>query len=165
MADHHPGAANTELAHALGRIPSGLYILTVAHGDRSTGMLASWVQQAGFEPPMLTVGIRRDRHVADWVAAAGKFALSQLAVGSKGLIRHFGRGFAPDANAFEGVELRHDARGGPVLAGAMAYLDTEVAGELAAGDHRIFVARIVNGALLQSDAEPLIHVRANGFHY
>jgi len=164
MADHlRP--ADTGLAQALGRIPSGLYILTIEHGEQSTGMLASWVQQAGFEPPMVTVGIRRDRHVADWIAEAGKFALSQLAVGSKALIRHFGRGFAPDAHAFEGVELRHDARGGPVLAGALAYLDAEVAGELAAGDHRIFVARIIDGALLQSDAEPLVHVRANGFHY
>jgi flavin reductase (DIM6/NTAB) family NADH-FMN oxidoreductase RutF len=47
----------------------------------------------------------------------------------------------------------------------MAYLDAEVAGELVAGDHRIFVGRIIAGALFQSDAEPLIHVRANGFHY
>jgi len=128
-------------------------------------MLASWVQQAGFDPPMVTVAIRRDRYVADWVAQTGRFALSQLAVGSKSLIRHFGRGFEPDADAFEGVELRGDARGGPVLATALAYLDAEVAGELTAGDHRIFVARIVTGALLQSDAEPLLHVRANGFHY
>lgn len=153
------------LGQAMGRIPSGLYILTVEHGDRSTGMLASWVQQAGFEPPMVTVGIRGDRHVADWVAASGKFTLSQLAVGSKSLIRHFGRGFGPDAPAFEGVELRHDARGGPVLAAALAFLDAEVDGELAAGDHRIFAARVVAGALLLPDAEPLVHVRTNGFHY
>jgi flavin reductase (DIM6/NTAB) family NADH-FMN oxidoreductase RutF len=161
----HLRLATTGLAPALGRIPSGLYILTVENGDRATGMLASWVQQAGFDPPMVSVAIRRDRHVADWVAAAGRFALSQLAVGSKALIRHFGRGFAPEADAFEGVELRRDARGGPVIATALAYLDAEVAGELAAGDHRIFVARIVAGGLLQSEAEPLLHVRANGFHY
>jgi flavin reductase (DIM6/NTAB) family NADH-FMN oxidoreductase RutF len=164
MKDHLP-PADTGLAPALGRIPSGLYILTITHEDKTTGMLASWVQQAGFDPPMVTVAIRRDRHVADWVAAAGKFTLSQLAIGSKALIRHFGRGFPPDADAFEGLELRHDARGGPVLAGAMAYLDAEVAGDLLAGDHRIFVARITAGALLQRDAEPLCHVRANGFHY
>ena len=164
MADQ-PRPTISGLGQALGRIPSGLYILTVEHDGRSTGMLASWVQQAGFDPPMLTVGVRRDRHVADWVAASGRFALSQLAVGSKSLIRHFGRGFEPDAPAFEGVGLRHDARGGPVLAGALAYLDAEVAGELVAGDHRIFVARIIGGALLQPDAEPLVHVRANGFHY
>jgi flavin reductase (DIM6/NTAB) family NADH-FMN oxidoreductase RutF len=164
MADHLRSTISG-LGQALGRIPSGLYILTVEHGERATGMLASWVQQAGFDPPMVTVAIRRDRHVADWVAASGKFTLNQLAIGSKALIRHFGRGFEPDAPAFEGVPLRHDARGGPVLAGAMAYLDAEVAGELATGDHRIFVARVVDGALLQPDAEPLVHVRTNGFHY
>jgi flavin reductase (DIM6/NTAB) family NADH-FMN oxidoreductase RutF len=164
MAEHlRP--ADTGLGQALGRVPSGLYILTVTSGGRSTGMLASWVQQAGFDPPMVTVAIRNDRHVAAWVAEAGRLALSQLAVGSKALIRHFGRGFPPDAEAFHGVELRHDARGGPVLAAALAYLDAEVDGELTTGDHRIFVARIVGGALLQTDAEPLVHVRANGFHY
>jgi flavin reductase (DIM6/NTAB) family NADH-FMN oxidoreductase RutF len=47
----------------------------------------------------------------------------------------------------------------------MAFLDAEVAGELAAGDHRTFAARVVAGAVLQPDAEPLVHVRANGFHY
>jgi flavin reductase (DIM6/NTAB) family NADH-FMN oxidoreductase RutF len=164
-AQSHLRPSDTGLGQALGRIPSGLYILTVTHGSQSTGMLASWVQQAGFEPPMLTVGIRRDRYVADWVAAAGRFTLSQLAVGSKALIRHFGRGFEPGAAAFEGVELRDDAHGGPVLAGALAYLDAEVSGELSHGDHRIFLARVRGGALLQPDAEPLLHVRANGFHY
>src|SRR5437763_1820902 len=95
----------TGLGQALGRIPSGLYILTVRSGDRATGMLASWVQQAGFDPPMLTVAVRRDREVADLIDATGRFTLSQLAKGSKSLIRHFGRGFAPDAAAFEGLDL------------------------------------------------------------
>jgi len=166
MTDHQRPTISG-LGQALGRIPSGLYILTVRHGERSTGMLASWVQQAGFDPPMLTVGIRRDRHVADWVAESGRFALSQLPVGSKSLIRHFGRGFEPDAPAFEGVALlpETEAQGGPVLATALAFLDAEVAGELAAGDHRIFAARVIAGALLLPDAEPLLHVRTNGFHY
>jgi flavin reductase (DIM6/NTAB) family NADH-FMN oxidoreductase RutF len=164
MADHSY-TPTTPLGKALGRIPSGLYILTVQHGDRATGMLASWVQQAGFDPPTLTVAIRRDRYVGDWVAATGKFTLSQLAVGSKALIRHFGRGFEPDAPAFEGLELRNDARGGPVLARALAYLDVEVVAETGTSDHRLFVGRIIAGAVLQDNAEPMLHVRANGFHY
>src|SRR3954464_13286509 len=100
MADH-PRPTISGLGQALGRIPSGLYILTVRHGDRSTGMLASWVQQAGFEPPMLTVAVHRDRFGVDWIVASGKFALNQLPTGSKALIRHFGRGFTADASAFE----------------------------------------------------------------
>lgn len=155
------------LSHALGQIPSGLYVLTVRQGDRSTGMLASWVQQAGFDPPMLTVAIQRDRFIVDWIEAAGRFTLNQLPLGSKALIRHFGRGFEPDVDAFHGIAIRQEteAQGGPVLKDAMAYLDTEVVGQLAESDHRIFLARIVGGDLLEQDAKPFLHVRANGFHY
>jgi flavin reductase (DIM6/NTAB) family NADH-FMN oxidoreductase RutF len=153
------------LGQALGRVPSGLYILTVRHDGRATGLLASWVQQAGFEPPMLTAAVAGQRYVGDWVAAAGRFTLNQLPVGSKALIRHFGRGFAPEAPAFEGLGLRDEPAAGPVLAGALAYLDAEVAGEFASGDHRIFLARVVAGAVLDGNAEPMLHVRHNGFHY
>ncbi|GAC1466396.1 MAG: hypothetical protein NVSMB9_06900 [Isosphaeraceae bacterium] len=155
----------TPLAQALGRIPSGLYILTVSHQGRATGMLASWVQQAGFDPPMLTVALGTHRYVADWVAGSGRFTLNQLPVGSKALIRHFGRGFDPEVPAFEGIALRPGFLHGPVLAGAIAFLDATVAGELHAGDHRIFLARVVTGSLLDSQAEPLLHVRQNGLHY
>lgn len=153
------------LSLALGRVPSGLFILTVRRGDRATGMLTSWVQQAGFAPPMLTVALRHDRYVVDWIADAGRFTLNQVRAGQKRLIQHFARGFAPDAPAFEGLALRPDARGGPVLADALSFLDAEVADALAGGDHRIFLARVVAGALLVPGAEPMLHVRHNGSHY
>ena len=45
------GAAARRLAlRELGRLPSGLYVLTAGRGAAATGMLASWVQQVGFEP-------------------------------------------------------------------------------------------------------------------
>jgi flavin reductase (DIM6/NTAB) family NADH-FMN oxidoreductase RutF len=155
----------TGLSQALGRIPSGLYILTVRHGGQGTGMLASWVQQAGFEPPMVTVAVRHDRYVADWIAASGRFVLNQLPTGSKSLIRHFGRGFSETAPAFEGVPIREEGQGGPILSSALAFLESEVTGEIRSGDHRIFLAEVVAGGLLHPDGEPFLHVRANGFHY
>jgi 3-hydroxy-9,10-secoandrosta-1,3,5(10)-triene-9,17-dione monooxygenase reductase component len=163
--EEHARIQQSGLSQALGRIPSGLYVLTVTHDGRATGMLASWVQQAGFDPPMLTVAIKRDRYVGDWIESSGWFTLSQLPTGSKSLIRHFGRGFAPDAPAFEGIALRDDARGGPVLAEALAFLDVEVTSRVEGGDHRVFLGRIHAGALLNTEAEPFLHVRANGFHY
>lgn len=153
------------LGQALGRIPSGLYILTVTHAGRSTGMLASWVQQAGFDPPMLTAAIAARRYVREWVEAEGRFTLNQLAAGSKALIRHFGRGFEPDAPAFEGLELRDEPTAGPVLAAALAYLDSDVVGVFAGGDHVVFLGRVASASLLHPEAEPFVHVRQNGFHY
>ena len=52
---------------ALGRVPSGLFILTARVGDRETGMLASWVQQCSFDPPQVSAAFARDRWVLDWL--------------------------------------------------------------------------------------------------
>ncbi|HEV3165157.1 MAG TPA: flavin reductase family protein [Isosphaeraceae bacterium] len=158
-------AEASPLGLALGRVPSGLFILTVRQGERATGMLTSWVQQAGFEPPMLTVAVRLNRYVGDWIAASERFTLNQIAAGHKPLIRHFARGFPPDADAFECLTVREGAQGGPILAEALSYLDCELAGHLDGGDHRIFLARVVAGALLDPSAEPLVHVRHSGHHY
>jgi flavin reductase (DIM6/NTAB) family NADH-FMN oxidoreductase RutF len=153
------------IGQALGRLPSGIYILTARRGDRATGMLASWVQQAGFEPPMLTVAVRSDRYVGEWIEGSGRFTLSQVAAGHKPLLRHFARGFAPEEDAFDGLAIRSEAPGGPVLAESLAWLDAEVAGSIESGDHRIFLARVVGGAVLDDQAHPMTHVRRNGFHY
>ena len=150
---------------ALGRIPSGIFILTTGCEGRSTGMLASWVQQAGFAPPMVTVAVRLDRYVADWIAASGKFTLNQVAAGNKALLKHFSRGFGPDDDAFAGIALHDDSPEGPILAGAMAYLRAEVTGSVDGGDHRIFLAAIVKGERLHPEAEPMIHLRKSGLHY
>ena len=59
------------IAAVLGRTPSGIFVLTARAADgRETGMLASWVQQASFEPPMVTVAVNRKRFLHDWLAEA-----------------------------------------------------------------------------------------------
>ena len=159
----HDGGS--DLGAVLGRIPSGIYILTAGVGGRSTGMLASWVQQAGFEPLMLTVAVRRDRYVADWIAESGRFTLNQVAAGGKALLKHFGRGFGPDEEAFAGISLRDPDPHGPVLADALGYLAAEVVGSIDGGDHRVFLAKAVRGERLDAEAEPMIHLRKSGLHY
>lgn len=155
---------------ALGRIPSGLSILTVRDSEvdsaRATGMLASWVQQAGFDPPMVTVALARTRFVLDWARASGRFVLNTVPAGNKAMLRHFGKGFGPDDSAFEGVGLaRPDEPAGPVLAGAMSYLVVEVAGEVGGGDHVVLLGKVVGGGLIDEDATPMVHVRGTGKHY
>ena len=147
------------------------YVATIVNGEtvvddgRATGMLASWVQQAGFDPPMVSVALHRDRYVADWVRAAGRFVLNQVPAGNKTLLRHFGKGFAPDEPAFEGVRIDSEHEAGPVLAEALAFLVVEPAGEVAGGDHVVMLGRIVEGSLIDPEAHPLVHVRQNGLHY
>src|SRR5215213_9889488 len=99
----------------LGRVTSGIFILTIGEDDRATGMLASWVMQAGFDPPMVTVAVRQGRYVADWLTSGEPFVLNLVGEGQKHLLKHFGKGFEPGEPAFEGLEVRSAANGVPRL--------------------------------------------------
>ncbi|MFO0039673.1 MAG: MBL fold metallo-hydrolase, partial [Synechococcaceae cyanobacterium] len=60
-------ALDADLDKALGRLSGGLYVVTArqGHGEaaRSGAMVASWVSQASFEPPGLTVAVAKDRAI------------------------------------------------------------------------------------------------------
>jgi flavin reductase (DIM6/NTAB) family NADH-FMN oxidoreductase RutF len=148
---------------ALGRIPSGLFILTVKHGDADTGMLASWVQQCSFDPPQVSVAVRRDRDVNGWLTPDAAFVLNILDDSQTDMIVHFGRGFALDAPAFTGLEVERQ-HSGPVLCEALAFLECRVVARHAAGDHDLLIARLVGGRVL-NDGHPMVHIRKNGSHY
>src|SRR3954468_23702884 len=90
---------------ALGRIPSGCAILTVQHRGQSTGVLVSWFQQASFEPPAISVALRKGRPAAELVERSGRFLLNLVGSDSTPMFRHFGRGFSLDEDAFAGLEF------------------------------------------------------------
>lgn len=149
----------------LGRVPSGIFILTVGTGARATGMLASWVMQAGFEPPMLSVAVKLGRYVCDWLSEGQPFVLNLVGESQTQFLKHFGKGFEPDTPAFDGVAITHCARGVPVLTDALGHLECEPVRHVDSGDHRIFLANVVRGKLAQPDSAPMVHVRKSGANY
>lgn len=165
MSDATPPADG--IARALGRIPSGLFIVTIRHGEKATGLLASWVQQAGFDPPVVTVAVKADRYHAEWIRESGRFGVNQIASGDKVLLRHFGKGFAPEESAFEGIPLLEggSSSGPPLLANALTAMKAEVVGEYQASDHVLFFGKILSGQLNGEPAEPYVHLRQNGLKY
>ena len=104
MSDSTSDAANQAVGQVLGRIPSGVFILTAADAEgRETGMLASWVQQAGFEPPCITVGVNHDRYLNGWLEQNPYVALNLVGDGQFEWLKHFGKGFEPDEDAFSEI--------------------------------------------------------------
>jgi flavin reductase (DIM6/NTAB) family NADH-FMN oxidoreductase RutF len=161
-----PATTPSELHRALGKVPSGLFVLSIGHDDQALGILVSWVQQAGFDPPSLTVALRLDRPAVDRATLAGTFTLSQLPEGGKSLVRHFARGTTGDESIFQGVarqDVHHSV--GIVPAGAMTFLDLRITGHVDSGDHRILLATITQGAILDPNASPIVHIRRSGSHY
>lgn len=158
-------ADRAAIGRALARLPSGLYVLTVGSGDTATGMLSSWVQQVGFEPPTLIVALKKGRPIEARVRREGAFCLAVIDDDSKVLRNHFARGFEPGQPAFTGIATADSSIGVPYPTAAHAHLVCRVRGIVDDwSDHAVICGEVVGGNG-RHDAAPLVHVRKNGFSY
>ncbi len=155
---------NESLGAALGAIPSGLFIVLSQQKDKIGTMLASWVQQAGFEPPSVTLVTAKGRAINEFLAPDAKFTISILEKGQGKLIGHFAKGFAPEVDPLAGVETSLGHNGQPYLVEAIAYLEATVTNTMDAGDHNVILAAITDGNRFR-DGEVAVHTRKNGFRY
>ncbi len=153
-----------EIGHALGKIPSGVAILTTKEASSEFAMMASWFQQVAFDPPMVSVAVKKDRPIAKAISKARVLALSLFHINQKELFGHFAKGTPPGQSPFEGVSVLRKKTGSALLSEAMAFLDCELVHEVDAGDHTVFFAKIVEGGLL-NEGHSMVHLRRNGFHY
>lgn len=168
MTDSHSTPSRDLIAAVLGRTPSGVFVLTVRGPDgRETGMLTSWVQQASFEPPMITIAVNRKRFVHDWLADSPDVVLNLVGAGQKQFLKQFGAGFGPTEPAFEGCQVTRGANGMPVLADAMGHLEGRVITRMETGDHVVYAVEITAAGLGPDFASmsPWVHVRKNGMNY
>ncbi|MBD2315853.1 flavin reductase family protein [Phormidium tenue] len=153
-----------QLGAAIGAIPSGLFIVTSQQNGKTATMLASWVQQAGFNPPSVTIIVGKGRPIESFLTIGSPVVINIAEKGNGKIIGHFAKGFAPDVDPFDGIDTTTAPSGQPYLTEAIAYLDATVTGSLDAGDHTVILATITAGDRLR-DGEPAIHTRKNGFKY
>jgi flavin reductase (DIM6/NTAB) family NADH-FMN oxidoreductase RutF len=153
-----------ELASALGRIPSGLFIITLRHDDTEAAMLASWVQQCSFDPPLLSLAVKKGRDISAWLTEGTPFAVNILAEGQSSIVSHFAQGKKLTAPPFDQAGVERITGRPPILTEALVVLQCEVITSYATGDHQLFVARIQEG-ILRGDGRPWVHIRKNGMNY
>ena len=153
-----------DIAGALGKIPSGLFVVSWRDDNRDRGMLASWVMQAGFEPPMITVAIGTSRDLLATIAKGVPFVVNVLAESQRSLLARFGRPAEPGEDPFAGIELARTASGTAAIAKAAGWLECHPVAQASSGDHVIVVGQ-VKAAKGGSDEAPLVHLRRNGLRY
>ena len=154
------------ISQALGKVPSGLFILTARYEEMTAGILAGWVQQVCFEPPMVSVAIAKGRSIMPLISGSRKFGLCQLREDEKVILRKFSTGDTDlSDDPFLGFEMTPDtALSLPILAQSLSYLECAVACHIdVEGDHDLFVGRVMAGRYNQG--KPWIHVRDDGFVY
>lgn len=152
------------LGRALGMIPSGIFVVTTARGAIRAAYVGSWIQQAAFEPPAITIAMNKYRPLLRLLEPGSGVGVNILGRRQAPLYDHFEAGFALEEDPFVGIEVDTGITGAPLLREAFAALDCRVRTMLDAGDHMVILAEVVAGAA-QPTGEPMTYTRRSGFTY
>lgn len=157
---------DSDLDKAMGRLSGGLYIITAQKGDITSAMLASWVSQASFEPPGLTIAVAKDRAIESLMQVGDAFVLNVLEEANyQKLMKHFLKRFKPGADRFAGVNSQNAKNGSPILTEALAYLECKVVSRMECSDHWVVYSKVDAGRVSNPDALTATHHRKVGNHY
>ncbi|WP_353928992.1 diflavin flavoprotein [Okeanomitos corallinicola TIOX110] len=155
-------ASNVE--QAVGRIVGSLCVVTATQGDVKTGMLASWVTQASFNPPGLTIAVAKDRAMENLTHTDNNFVVNILAEGRE-IRKHFMKVYAPGQDRFAGLDTTEANNGGVILNGALSYLECTVQNRMEVGDHWLVYATVDDGQVLNQDGVTAVHHRKSASYY
>jgi len=140
-----PASAEAPLREVMSQFATGVIVLTVG-GEQIHGMTANAFSSVSLEPPKVLCCISHGAVMHGALTAAGRFGVSVMGADQEGVARHFAdkdRPLGPDQ--FEKVDWfpGHET-GVPLLTGALAWLECEVATTHRSGDHSIFIGDVLS---------------------
>ena len=155
---------------ALGRVVGSLCVLTASKGkgenNVKSAMLASWVSQASFSPPGLSISVAKDRAVESLLQKGDNFALNILSTNNaKESIKTFSKPFAPGEDRFLGLNTEQTPNEQIIITNSLAWLDATVKERMECGDHWVIYAEVNYGNVLNKDDITAVHHRKSGSNY
>jgi 3-hydroxy-9,10-secoandrosta-1,3,5(10)-triene-9,17-dione monooxygenase reductase component len=129
-----------EFRAALRTFATGVAVVTTASGSKRCGLTINSFNSVSLDPPMVLWSIARASPSLPVFREARRFAVNVLADDQEDLSRQFA---APAADKFAGVRLCRGELGLPLIEGAAAHFECELATTYEAGDHLIMLGRVI----------------------
>jgi flavin reductase (DIM6/NTAB) family NADH-FMN oxidoreductase RutF len=136
------------------RLTQGVYVVGVAHGETRNAFTAAWVMQVSYNPLLLALSINSNHSSYRLLKEGRSFSVNVLKKGLD-LADHYGRSARADKLAL--TDWTNDRIGPPLLREGLAWFECQVVSEHPAGDHVLVVGRVIDGKLVDSEAEPMCY--------
>ncbi|MGY6518349.1 MAG: flavin reductase family protein [Lysobacteraceae bacterium] len=155
LDDPHRGADPQSLRQALGRLPTGVCVVTTTGPSGPAALTVGSFAAVSLSPPLVLWSLMHE--VWPWAlfAECGHYAVHVLGAGQQALSNRFA---TPDPDRHRGLDASVDAWGLPRLDGCLARLACEVVERLDRGDHRVLLGRVLAVETGQG-GEGLVHER------
>ncbi|QEW23668.1 NADH-dependent flavin reductase (plasmid) [Marinibacterium anthonyi] len=128
-----------DMRDACGSFATGVTVITTTGEDGDHGMTANAFMSVSLDPPMVSISLDRKCKMLGRIRASGRYAVSILPEQMENVALHFaGR---PDPALSEIFDRRGTM---PVIRDASAIFLADVAQEVNAGDHTLFIGKVTH---------------------
>ncbi|MGA8576640.1 MAG: flavin reductase family protein [Candidatus Cybelea sp.] len=132
----------TAFRHAMRRVPTGVTVVTTLKEGEPRGITVNAFASVSVDPPSLLICINREARSYLFISSSRIFCVNVLAGDQRPLAEHFS-GKVRDRQ-FAEIAYTVDTSGAPVLNGAIAHFDCELAEEYHIGSHSILIGRVLS---------------------
>jgi flavin reductase (DIM6/NTAB) family NADH-FMN oxidoreductase RutF len=150
-----------EWLSALGKMTYGIYVLTTAFEDTINGMIASWVSQISYDPPLISVAVHPNRYSHKLIKQSSCFAMHVVAKDRSDQLKCF-KGPDPLAK-FSDIEWTRGKTGSPIIKDCIAWFECEVVSSLDPGNHTLFIGKVVDAKMV-SESSPMSTADYDGMY-
>jgi flavin reductase (DIM6/NTAB) family NADH-FMN oxidoreductase RutF len=137
------------------RLTQGVYVIGVAYGEKRNAFTAAWVMQVSYDPLLIALSINPNHSSYLLLKEGRSFSVNVLKKGQLHLADHYGRPARTDKLALTDWTTDHTSL--PLLREAVAWFECQVVSEHPAGDHVLVLGKVIDGKLLDSEAEPMCY--------
>jgi len=146
---------------AFGHMTYGIYVLTARFENTINGMIASWVSQVSYDPPLIMVAVHSNRYSHHLLEKGHAFALHVLDKSQTDMLKRF-KGPDPEKK-FSDISWKTEKTGVPILKNCMAWFELKVKEHHDPGNHTLFIGEVITcGA--QSSGTPLCTLDYEGMY-
>ncbi len=146
---------SVSIASLFKSVTTGVYVIGVAHGEARNAFTAAWVMQVSYDPLLLALSINPRHSSYELLKQGGAFSVNVLEKNQLELAAVFGG--RASAGKLASTEWTPGRTGVPLLQQSLAWVECQVVGEHPAGDHAVVLGKVIDGRLIDSNAEPMIY--------
>ena len=139
---------------ALRMIPYGMFVLTSRseNGQEISAATVNWLTQTSFSPPLVAVGVKADSGSHQHIKDTGVFAVNVINQDQINLAFSFFKSNEREGNSIGGEDFETGPETGcALLLSSPAWWECRVVGEVAQGDHTLFVGEVLEAGVRSED--------------
>lgn len=125
---------------------SCVYVISINKQGKPSGMIASWVIQTSFDPPLIAVSIGKTRFTYNLIKESKEFVIAVPNEKLKEAIRVFGLKSGANIDKFKETNLKTKKAKfikSPLLTDATINYECKLLKRVDTGDHSIFIGEVV----------------------